>query len=80
MGLSEQDAEAVIDFWLGNGFMTGRHKVRDWTAVLRTWKRAGWFPSQKTSTKVRPSEQSKQLADLKELRRRYSGDGQNRLL
>jgi hypothetical protein len=80
MGLSKEDAQAIIDHWLANGFMTGRHKVRDWTAVLRTWKREGWFPSQKTSKDVANDKLAEQLSDLKDLRRRYSGDGQNRLL
>jgi hypothetical protein len=51
MGLSAEDAEAITDFWLANGFMTGRHKVYSWTAVLRTWKRERWFPSQKKGAK-----------------------------
>jgi hypothetical protein len=80
MGLTKKDADAVIDHWLGNGFRTGRHKVYCWTAVLRTWKRQKWFPSQKTSKEVSSDKRIRQLADLKELRRRYNGDGQNRLL
>jgi hypothetical protein len=49
MGLTKDDAEAVIDHWLGNGFRTGKNKVNSWTAVLRTWKREKWFPSQKNA-------------------------------
>jgi len=56
MGLTEEDAEAITDYWLANGFMTGRHKVYSWHAVLRTWKREQWFPSQKKGLKDRRSE------------------------
>jgi len=55
MGLSQEDADSVIDHWLANGFRTGRHKVQDWKAVLRIWKREQWFPSQKKGLKDRTS-------------------------
>jgi len=53
MGLTEEDALAVTDHWLANGFKTGRNPVKDWRAVLRTWKREKWFPSQKKGQKDR---------------------------
>jgi hypothetical protein len=80
MGLSEDDALTLCDHWKSNGYRTGRNKVVDWKAVIRVWKRQKWFPSQKTSKDVSSDKRIRQLADLKELRRRYSGDGQNRLL
>lgn len=46
--LAESDAEYIYDRWLGNGFKTGKHSVKDWRAVIRTWKACQWFPSQKT--------------------------------
>jgi hypothetical protein len=49
MGLTREDAQALIDHWLANGFKTGRHTVKDWRAVIRTWKRERWFPSLKNS-------------------------------
>jgi hypothetical protein len=80
MGLTEEDANAITDYWLANGFKHGRNPVKSWTAVLRNWKRERWFPSQKTSKDVANDKLAEQLSDLKDLRRRYSGDGQNRLL
>jgi hypothetical protein len=47
MGLSQLDAEAIFDCWLTNGFRTKTGRIRDWRAAMRTWKREGWFPSQK---------------------------------
>jgi len=49
MGLSRDDAAYLIDHWRSNGFRVGRNKVKDWRAVLRTWKTNQWFPSQKTA-------------------------------
>jgi hypothetical protein len=48
-GLTREDAQALIDHWLANGFKTGRHSVKDWRAVIRTWKRERWFPSLKNA-------------------------------
>ena len=47
LGLPDSDAEALHDHWLANGYKTGRNPVKDWRAVVRTWKRREYFPSQK---------------------------------
>lgn len=46
-GLLESDAEYLYDHWLANGYKTGKNRVKDWRAVIRTWKACQWFPSQK---------------------------------
>ena len=73
MGLSKQDADAVIDFWLANGFRQGRNPVKSWTAVLRTWKRQGWFPSQKGNGQVDQDALKKKLAAIKKIYDHRSG-------
>jgi hypothetical protein len=80
MGLSKEDAEAIIDYWLANGFKTGRNKVQSWTAVLRTWKANKWFPSQKRSKDTSEDNRARQVAEFKELRKRLQDDRGNRLL
>ena len=56
-GLTEADASQLYDYWLGNGFKTGRHTVKSWRAVIRTWKCNGWFNSQKESKPTEAREQ-----------------------
>ena len=53
MGFSDEDGDYIYDFWLSNGFKTGKHKIVSWTAVLRNWKTNQWFPSQKKGLKDR---------------------------
>jgi hypothetical protein len=65
-GLSEPDIQQLYDHWLGNGFKTGRHMVKDWKAVIRTWKYNGWFKSQK-------AQDSKADREIKETMRRMQG-------
>ena len=55
MGLPESDAQFLDDYWLGNGFKTGRNPVKDWRAVMRVWFRGKYFPSQKAA-KGQPGE------------------------
>jgi hypothetical protein len=47
MGLTNEDADCIIDHWLANGFKHGRNPVKSWTAVIRNWKAQKYFPSQK---------------------------------
>jgi hypothetical protein len=70
-GLAEDDAQQLYDHWLANGFKTGRHAVKDWKAVIRTWKRQGWFRSQK-------AQDTRAERDIRETMRRMQG-GSNAL-
>jgi hypothetical protein len=55
MGLPESDAQFIFDYWLSNGFKTGRNTVKDWRAVMRVWKTGKYFPSLKVA-KPKPGE------------------------
>jgi hypothetical protein len=39
LSMRDSDAEAIHDYWLANGFKTGKNLIRDWKAVVRNWKR-----------------------------------------
>jgi hypothetical protein len=67
LGLTESDAEQIYDAWLANGFRlkTGL-KVRDFKAAMRTWKREGFFMSQKKAAAA-----TKEMED-REVRRKLA--------
>ncbi len=46
-GIGEKDADWFFFKCEGNGWMNSGQPIRDWKAVVRTWWRAGYFPSQK---------------------------------
>jgi hypothetical protein len=48
----------VWDKWQGNGFTNGGKPMKDWKAVLRSWKGYGYLPSQKQS-KGQPNSRTK---------------------
>jgi hypothetical protein len=50
LGLPETDGEAMFYKWEGNGWKNGAASVKDWKATLRSWKAAGYLPSQKAPT------------------------------
>jgi Helix-turn-helix domain len=45
--LTPDDADAIDDFWLMKGFVTGKTPIKNWPACIRTYKRQGWLPSMK---------------------------------
>lgn len=47
--LPETDADYFWHKWLGNGFKNNKSPMRDWQAVIRSWKDAGHCPSQKNA-------------------------------
>jgi hypothetical protein len=47
VGLFPRDAEYVFHKWEGNGWTNGSKPIKDWKATVRSWKSAGFFPSQK---------------------------------
>lgn len=55
IGLPESDGEFCYWKLEGNGWKNGRSEVKDWRAVVRTWKTAKWLPSQKTEAANRSS-------------------------
>ncbi len=46
-GISQTDADWFYWKGKGNGWTNGGEPIRDWKATLRSWKRAGYLPSQK---------------------------------
>lgn len=46
-GINEADAEWFYWKGRGNGWTNGGKPILDWKATLRSWKRAGYLPSQK---------------------------------
>ncbi len=47
LGLTCSDATHVFNKWEGNGWTNGGKPIRDWKATIRSWKAAGYLPSQK---------------------------------
>ncbi len=46
-GIQDSDAQWFYFKGKGNGWTNGGEPIRDWKATLRSWKRAGYLPSQK---------------------------------
>jgi hypothetical protein len=69
-GLAQPDADYIYDRWLGNGYKTGKHSVKNWRAVIRTWKACQWFPSQKTITFPSLSKDERRREEQRERTRR----------
>lgn len=47
LGLPESDGESCFHKWEGNGWKNGTNSIKDWKATIRSWKSAGFLPSQK---------------------------------
>jgi hypothetical protein len=47
IGLPASDGEATFFKWEGNGWKNGNNSVKDWRSTMRSWKAAGYMPSQK---------------------------------
>jgi uncharacterized protein YdaU (DUF1376 family) len=47
LGLPKKDGTACFHKWFGNGWTNGGEPIRDWKATIRSWKAAGYMPSQK---------------------------------
>lgn len=50
-GISNSDADWFYYKGEGNGWTNGGKPILDWKATLRSWKRAGYLPSQKQQTR-----------------------------
>lgn len=38
-GIVQEEADSFVNHYTGNGWMRGKNKVKDWQAVVRTWKK-----------------------------------------
>jgi hypothetical protein len=47
LGLPRKDGTACFHKWQGNGWTNRGEPIRDWKATIRSWKAAGYMPSQK---------------------------------
>lgn len=47
LGLPKNDGTACFHKWQGNGWTNGGEQIRDWKATIRSWKAAGYMPSQR---------------------------------
>lgn len=47
IGLTRGDGEFMFHKWESNGWLNGAKPVKDWQAQIRSWKAAGYLPSQK---------------------------------
>jgi len=52
IGLPSSDGEACWHKWEGNGWKNGGNAIKDWKATMRSWKVAGYMPSQKANGKA----------------------------
>jgi len=52
IGLPASDGEACFHKWEGNGWQNGGSPIKDWKATVRSWKAAGYMPSQKQTGKT----------------------------
>lgn len=77
-GLPPGDGDYLYDSWLVSGYRTARNvPVRNWKAAVRQWKRAGWFPSQKTKMAQLDSEAERRSQTFKRLREEQQRHGNN---
>ena len=49
LGLPESDGTYMFDHWEGNGYKNSGKAMNCWKATIRSWKTAGYLPSQKNT-------------------------------
>jgi len=54
LSLPTSDGSYFWNKWLGNGFRNAGQPMRDWQAVIRSWRNAGHLPSQKNRPRTAP--------------------------
>ena len=47
LDLPDSDAEYLWEKWNGSGWKNGSSAIRDWRSTVRSWRVAGYLPSQK---------------------------------
>ena len=50
MGYTHVDAERFIDYYVSNGWMVGKNRMKDWKAVVRNWDRSEKTPQRLEGT------------------------------
>jgi hypothetical protein len=85
IGMPESDGHYYFDKWEGNGYRNAGKPIKDWKAVIRSHKHAGYAPSQKQTgpslfQRGRPPDPKEEKAaaealDTKELREFYAKKG-----
>ncbi len=55
LGLPTSDGEACFWKWEGNGWTNGPKPILDWKGTIRSWKAAGYLPSQKGQQQAKPA-------------------------
>jgi hypothetical protein len=55
VGLTANDAEYAWHHWEGKGWRNGSAAIKDWRATVRSWKAAGYWPSQKGGAQPEPA-------------------------
>lgn len=55
-GLPASDGEACFHKWQGNGWKNGNAPIKCWKSTVRSWKAAGYMPSQKNPKVPSPSQ------------------------
>ncbi len=63
-GISMMDAEWFYHKGRGNGWTNGGKPILDWKATLRSWKRAGYLPSQRNGNGQRQFSKPKEKAPI----------------
>ena len=59
--LTAEDGKYLWHHWQANHFKIGSQPIKDWHAVIYSWKSAGFFPSQKNAQRT----QEPTVADLR---------------
>ena len=62
LGLPKSDAEWFFYKCEGSGWNNGGKPIKDWKATIRSWKYAGYLPSQKQSQTAKPQFQRPKTA------------------
>lgn len=78
LGIPLTDGDYYWDKWSGNGFKNNRESMKDWRAVIRSHKSAGFLPSQKVlagafgvKQQQKNERDAKLEAEIAEARRKY---------
>lgn len=62
--LTTSDGEFCFHKWEANGWTNGNSKIKDWKATIRSWKSAGYMPSQKTKNGTHSSTPTESTRNL----------------
>ena len=47
-GYTDVDVERFMNYYISNGWMVGKNKMKDWKAAVRTWERTRKQPETHT--------------------------------